>query len=152
VSNTLSPRSREHDVAVAAAGEHQHPHAAVALQQHPGELDARRVAPAEVDVEHDEVGRAAVGDDEGVARRRGLTDHGDLGVGGEQLAQAEADDRLAVDDQQARGPADGAVVAARERCAVENGGLPVENGVGRHGGTSLGPKVVAHVTCGSEGP
>jgi hypothetical protein len=37
------------------------------------------VAAAEVDVEHDEVGRAAVGDHEGVARRGGLADHRDSG-------------------------------------------------------------------------
>ena len=109
-----------HDVAVAAAGEHEHPHTAVALQQHPHQLDARRVAAAEVDVEDHEIGRAAVGDHQRVARARRLADHGDLRVGGEQLAQSESDDRLGVDDEQPRG-------------AAGDGGA-VQHGVSRHGG------------------
>ena len=95
----------QHDLPVAAARQHEHPHAPVALQQHPRELDARGVAAAEVDVEDDEVGRAAVGDHQRVTGGGGLADHGEVRVGGEQLAQAEPHDGLAVHDEKARGPA-----------------------------------------------
>jgi hypothetical protein len=69
----------------------------------PGEVEPGAVA-AEVEIEDDEVGRTPVGERERVPRAGGLTDDDEIGVGGEQLAQAEADDRLAVDDQQAGGP------------------------------------------------
>ncbi len=92
-----------HQVAVAGAGEDEDPDAAVALQQPAGEVEPGAVA-AEVEVEHDEIGRAPVGQREGVAGAGGLADDDEVGVGGEELAQAEPDDGLAVDEEQAGGP------------------------------------------------
>jgi hypothetical protein len=124
----------QHEVPVAAAGEHEHPHPAVTFEQHPGQLDARGVAAAERDVEDDEIGWAPVGDHEGVARRGGLSDHGHVRVGGEQLAQPEADDGLVVHDEDAGGAPGGG--GGGGACRVENG-VVVEQGVSSHRAPSL---------------
>jgi len=119
-----------HQVAVARAGEHQHAQAAVALQQHPGQVHPGRVAAAQVDVDDHQVGRAAVGDDQRVARGRRLADHRQLRVGGEQLAQPEPHDRLGVHDQQARGAAGG---RRDPRHRVQRSWTSVQNCVRGHG-------------------
>ena len=110
-----------HQVAVAGAGEHEDPDAAVALQQPAGEVEPGAVA-AEVEVEHDEVGRAPVGEREGVAGARGLPHDDEVRVGGEELTEAEPDDRLAVDEEQAGGPAgSGRAGDGSHRALVEQG-------------------------------
>ena len=110
-----------HQVAVAGAGEHEDPDAAVSLQQPAGEVEPGAVA-AEVEVEDDEVGRAPVGEREGVARARGLPDDDEVRVRGEELAEAEPDDGLAVDEEQAGGPAgSGRAGDGSHRALVEQG-------------------------------
>ena len=110
-----------HQVAVAGAGEHEDPDAAVSFQQPAGEVEPGAVA-AEVEVEHDEVGRAPVGQREGVAGARGLPHDDEVRVRGEELTEAEPDDGLAVDEEQAGGPAgSGRAGDGSHRALVEQG-------------------------------
>jgi hypothetical protein len=103
----------------------------VALQQHPGQIQPASVAAAQLDVEDHQVGGAAVGDHQRISRRRRFTDHGELRVGGEQLAQPVAHDRLPVDDHQAGGAARGRLRAVG--ALIEQRQRGVEYGVHRHG-------------------
>ncbi|MGD9990950.1 hypothetical protein [Pseudonocardia sp.] len=85
-------------------------------------------AAAELDVDDDEVRAAAVGDEQCVAGGAGLADDGQVGFGGEQLPEAEADDPFPVDDEDARGALRDGVVAVGPTCRPG----PREYGVDGH--------------------